>query len=94
MVLTNTGLASDVRTIERPASPDKSDDRIYFAVSGWPCWGDCDLIPRMARRPVDNQDREAVAQFIEKHWKSRTVMSRGRAYSPYEALAYALGEDT
>lgn len=55
---------------------------------GWPCRMLCDLIPLMARRPVDNKDRQAVAQFIEKHWKSRTVMSRGRAYQPHEHTGF------
>lgn len=55
---------------------------------GWPLREDCDLISRMARRRVDIKDRDAVARFIETHWKSRTVMSRGRAYQPHEHAGF------
>jgi N-acetylglutamate synthase-like GNAT family acetyltransferase len=38
----------------------------------------------MARRPIEESDRAAVAAFIQKHWHSQMVMSRGRAYYPHE----------
>lgn len=38
----------------------------------------------MARRAIKDSDRDAIAEFIEKHWKSRMVMSRGKAYHPHE----------
>lgn len=38
----------------------------------------------MTRSPITDADREDVAQFIERHWHSRRVMSRGRAFYPHE----------
>ncbi len=38
----------------------------------------------MTRSQVQDADREAVAQFIERHWRSRVVMSRGRVFHPHE----------
>jgi ribosomal protein S18 acetylase RimI-like enzyme len=38
----------------------------------------------MERRAVQDSDREAVAEFIERHWHSRMVMSHGEAYYPHE----------
>ena len=38
----------------------------------------------MSRRPIQDQDRPAIADFIEKHWHSKKVMSRGKAYFPHE----------
>lgn len=38
----------------------------------------------MARRAVTDKDRDAIAAFIEKHWRSRVVMSRGKPYQPHE----------
>lgn len=38
----------------------------------------------MARRRIEDADREAIAQFIAHHWHSRMVMSRGRSYFPHE----------
>ncbi len=37
----------------------------------------------MARCEVRDTDREEVAQFIERHWNSRIVMSGGRAFQPH-----------
>lgn len=36
----------------------------------------------MARCEVQNGDRGEVGEFIERHWGSRIVMSRGRAFHP------------
>ena len=38
----------------------------------------------MSRRRIEDNDREAISAFIERHWHSRIVMSRGRAYRPHE----------
>jgi N-acetylglutamate synthase-like GNAT family acetyltransferase len=38
----------------------------------------------MSRRPIEDSDREAIARFIEEHWHSRLVMSRGKRYFPHE----------
>ena len=38
----------------------------------------------MSRTRIEDSDREAVAEFIERHWKSRKVMSRGRVFLPHE----------
>ena len=38
----------------------------------------------MTRSAVQDADREAVAEFIEQHWKSRIVMSRGKVFHPHE----------
>jgi len=42
----------------------------------------------MARRPIQDSDREAIGAFIERHWRSRLVMSRGKAYYPHEHEGY------
>ena len=38
----------------------------------------------MSRRPIQDEDRQAVAEFIEQHWHSKIVMSRGKPYCPHE----------
>lgn len=38
----------------------------------------------MSRRPVEDADRSAVAEFIEQKWHSQMVMSRGRSYFPHQ----------
>ncbi|MHC4066557.1 MAG: GNAT family N-acetyltransferase [Planctomycetota bacterium] len=38
----------------------------------------------MERRPIDDRDRPAIAEFIERHWHSKLVMSRGESYYPHE----------
>ena len=38
----------------------------------------------MSRRPIQDEDRQAIADFIEKHWRSKKVMSQGKAYYPHE----------
>jgi len=38
----------------------------------------------MSRRRIEDSDREAIARFIEEHWHSRLVMSRGQRYYPHE----------
>lgn len=42
----------------------------------------------MARRPIQDADRPAIAEFIETHWHSRKVMSRGKAYYPHEEAGF------
>ena len=39
----------------------------------------------MARSPIQDSDREEIAEFIERHWFSRMVMSRGRSFYPHQA---------
>lgn len=38
---------------------------------------------RMSRFPIQDGDREEVARFVERHWRSRLVMSRGRKFYPH-----------
>jgi N-acetylglutamate synthase-like GNAT family acetyltransferase len=38
----------------------------------------------MARRRIEDSDREAIAKFIEDHWSSKLIMSRGKCYYPHE----------
>jgi ribosomal protein S18 acetylase RimI-like enzyme len=38
----------------------------------------------MTRRRIEDDDRTAIARFIEEHWHSHVVMSRGQAYRPHE----------
>lgn len=37
----------------------------------------------MSREHLKDADREEVARFIEKHWRSPVVMSHGRAFYPH-----------
>lgn len=39
----------------------------------------------MERRAVQDSDREAIAEFIERQWGSRMVVSCGEAHYPHEA---------
>ena len=36
------------------------------------------------RRRIEDKDRSAIAQFIEKQWHSKMVVSRGKAYYPHD----------
>ena len=38
----------------------------------------------MSRRPIEDRDRAAIAEFIEQQWHSQMVMSRGKAYFPHK----------
>ena len=38
----------------------------------------------MSRRPIQDDDRQEVAEFIEQHWGSTIVMSQGKPYCPHE----------
>ena len=38
----------------------------------------------MTRSEVQESDREEVGRFIERHWKSKRVMSRGREFYPHK----------
>ena len=38
----------------------------------------------MDRRRIEDKDRPAIAEFIEGHWHSKMVMSRGQRYYPHE----------
>ena len=42
----------------------------------------------MARKEIEDADRNEVAEFIEKHWHSRMVMSHGRSYYPHEERGF------
>ncbi len=37
----------------------------------------------MTRSEAQDSDRDEIAEFIERHWHSRVVMSRGRAFQPH-----------
>ncbi len=38
----------------------------------------------MSRAEITDADREEVAEFVERHWFSRKVMSSGKAFYPHE----------
>jgi ribosomal protein S18 acetylase RimI-like enzyme len=38
----------------------------------------------MERRAIRDDDRPAIAEFIEQRWHSRKVISQGKAYLPHE----------
>lgn len=38
----------------------------------------------MSRSRIQSGDRENVAEFVERHWHDRKVMSRGRVFYPHE----------
>lgn len=42
----------------------------------------------MARFEIRDGDREEVARFIESHWRSRVVMSSGKAYYPHQEQGF------
>lgn len=42
----------------------------------------------MAYAAMSDADRTEVAAFIEKHWGSTVIMSRGRAYYPHQEEAF------
>lgn len=48
-----------------------------FAWSGYKGWV-------MGRTRIQDSDREEIAAFVEHHWHSKKVMSRGRAFYPHE----------
>jgi len=37
---------------------------------------------------MEDVDRDEVAEFIERHWHSRMIMSRGRSFYPHEERAF------
>ncbi len=42
----------------------------------------------MARSPIQDSDRQEIAEFIERHWFSKMVMSRGRSFYPHEGSGF------
>ena len=38
----------------------------------------------MSRRAIQDEDRDRISAFIQEHWKSQMVMSRGKAYHPHK----------
>ncbi|MCP4594078.1 MAG: GNAT family N-acetyltransferase [bacterium] len=38
----------------------------------------------MARRRIQDDDRQVIAEFIEHHWHSKVVVSQGKSYHPHE----------
>ena len=38
----------------------------------------------MSRRQIQDDDRQAIAEFIEQHWCSKMIMSTGKPYYPHE----------
>ena len=42
----------------------------------------------MARSEIQDSDREEIAEFIERHWFSKVVMSRGRAFHPHKERGF------
>lgn len=47
----------------------------------------------MARSEMQDSDRPEVADFIEDHWFSKAVMSRGRRYYPHEENGFVERRD-
>jgi len=37
---------------------------------------------------MEDVDRDEVAEFIERHWHSRMIMSRGRSFYPHEQRGF------
>ncbi|UCG16366.1 MAG: GNAT family N-acetyltransferase [Phycisphaerales bacterium] len=48
----------------------------------------------MPRRPIQDSDREAIAEFIEHHWHGRKVISRGKAYYPHQEEGFVDWRDS
>ena len=42
----------------------------------------------MARAEIRDADRPEVAEFIERHWGNKIVMSRGKAFYPHEEQGF------
>ncbi len=42
----------------------------------------------MSRCTMQDNDREEVAAFVEQHWGSRIIMSRGKVYYPHQEEAF------
>jgi len=42
----------------------------------------------MSRSGITDADREEVAEFVERHWFSKIVMSSGNAYYPHQEQGY------
>jgi len=42
----------------------------------------------MSRSEITDADREEVAEFVERHWFSKVVMSSGKAYYPHEEQGF------
>ncbi len=42
----------------------------------------------MARSEIQDAERQDVAEFIEKHWQSKLVMSRGRSFYPHKEAGF------
>jgi ribosomal protein S18 acetylase RimI-like enzyme len=57
----------------------RSNPAVHWHRQGLP-----DTTSWMARSRIQDEDREEVAEFVEKHWRSRLVMSRGRAFYPHK----------
>ncbi|MFQ5414247.1 MAG: GNAT family N-acetyltransferase [Phycisphaerae bacterium] len=47
----------------------------------------------MSRTPIQDSEREEVAQFIERYWHSRKIMSRGVAYYPHTESGFVERQD-
>jgi len=42
----------------------------------------------MSRHPITDGDRAEIAAFVEQHWRSRMVLSRGCVYFPHEEQGF------
>ena len=42
----------------------------------------------MSRTEIRDSDREEVAEFVERHWRSKLVVSGGRAFYPHKEQGY------
>ena len=42
----------------------------------------------MSRAGIQDADRAEVAEFIERHWGSKIVMSRGKVFYPHEEQGF------
>jgi len=42
----------------------------------------------MTRTEIQDKEREELAEFIEQHWHSRLVMSKGKSYYPHQEQGF------
>lgn len=42
----------------------------------------------MSRSETQDSDRDEVAEFVEQHWHSKLVMSRGRSFYPHQEAGF------
>ena len=47
----------------------------------------------MPRSRIQDSEREEIGEFVEKHWLSRMVMSRGRSFYPHQEEGFVERRD-